>query len=151
MYDVADYYLAQPMIDFSKLISLSYWFDTRPTDLSPSFELLFVVILIASYALFAVTKIIINQQRQKKLFLYVRFYNRVANLWLTLAVTFTFIFFFRYEGIPLLGARFWFLFWIIGGGAWGIHLYRYYRSELPKLMRERQDYREFAKYLPKKK
>ena len=81
------------MVDFSKLVSLGYWTDTRPGDLSQSFEWFFIVVLIACYAIFAITKLAVRQQREKKNFIMVRLYNRVASLWLSLAVIFTFIFF----------------------------------------------------------
>lgn len=139
------------MIDVSKLVSPSFWLATRPGELSTSFEWVFFVVLVLCYAGFALTKIFQGQYRQRKQFIMVRFLERVASYALTAAVLFTFIFFFRYEGIPLLGARFWFLGWAIMVVAWGAQLVLSYRTEIPRLLQERENYKQFAQYLPKKK
>lgn len=139
------------MIDFSKLISASFWFSGRVTDLSKGFEYLFLAVLAICYAGFAAVKFFQQRQRAAKNFILVRYLERVASYTLTMAVSFTFLFFFRYERIPVLGARYWLLIWGIALVWWGIRLALYYRREIPKQMKERSDYHEFAQYLPKKK
>ena len=138
-------------IDFSQLIQPSFWLDAYPGTLSPRFELIFLIILLVNYGLFFLIKHRSNAYNKRKSFILGKFFGRVANLFLTLAVTFTFIFFFRYEGIPILGGRFWMLIWFVCGVTWGVYLIHRYRSDIPQMIAEANARRRFENYLPKRK
>lgn len=138
-------------IDLSQLLRLDFWLDAYPGTLSPRFELIFLIILIVNYGLFFLIKQRSNSYNKKKSFILGKFFGRVANLFLTLAVTFTFIFFFRYEGIPILGGRFWMLFWVLGGLGWGIYLIHRFRTDIPEMIAEANARRRFENYLPKRR
>jgi hypothetical protein len=74
---------------------------------------------------------------------------KTANFFLTMAVSFTFIFFFRYEAIPFLGGRFWILIWALGGLAWLIYLVRYYFVHVRKAISDLAQKQKINKYLVK--
>jgi len=64
-----------------------------------------------------------------------------------MAVSFSFIFFFRYESIPILGGRFWIFIWILMGLVWVILLIRHYFMIMPKQMEELAAKKKRSKYL----
>jgi hypothetical protein len=137
-------------IDWGKIFSVPFWLEVNPGDLSDLFEKMFLAVLIICYVFYAVSKIGERKLINKRNFILAKFCSKVANYLLTVAVSFTFIFFFRYEAIPYLGGRFWILLWAIMAVAWGIYLIRYYVVDYAKQKKEMENKQKLRKYLVKK-
>jgi tellurite resistance protein TehA-like permease len=138
-------------IDFVKLLSIGYWFESAPGELSPGFERFFLIILFLCYLLYGIARYKNYQKVQQKDFVQANFWQKFGLCFLTLGITQTFLFFFRYEAIPVLGGRFWFIFWFVGGLIWVIYLTYYYFKVVPRKSVEIQNLKKFKQYLPRKK
>lgn len=126
-------------MNLNQLLSVSYWMQSRPGDLSTPFEVLFLVVLIVMYGLYLAARYMQKKEDEVKNRIYAQYWEKFMTFSSTMAITFTFIFFFRYEAVPFLGGRYWTLMWVIITLIWaGILTYRYVRV-LPKLARERQE------------
>lgn len=138
-------------IDWGKIFSAPFWLNVNPGELSDQFEKFFLVVLIINYGLYFVSKFWQKKLIASREFIKVKFCQKTANFFLTMAVSFTFIFFFRYEAIPFLGGRFWTLLWLIGGLIWLIYLARYYLVHVINQLKELDKKQKFNKYLVKVK
>jgi len=134
-------------IDFGKIFSGPFWLNVNPGELSDQFEKFFFAVLIVNYGLYFVSKLWQKKLIASREFIKAKFCQKTANFFLTMAVSFTFIFFFRYEAIPFLGGRFWVLLWLIGGLAWFIYLARYYLVYVTSQLKELDKKQKFNKYL----
>ncbi|MCC6639329.1 hypothetical protein IT409_02090 [Candidatus Falkowbacteria bacterium] len=124
-------------MDFSKIISASYWMQSRPGELSTPYEVLFLVVLVLMYGIYIASRFISKKEDAMKNRIYAQYWQKFGTFAFTMAVIFTFVFFFRYEAVPYLGGRYWTLLWIIGFVVWlGTLLYEYYKV-LPKKVAER--------------
>lgn len=138
-------------IDWGKIFSVPFWLQVNPGELSSLFEKFFFGVLIVNYGLYFVSKFLQKKLIAHREFIKARFCQKTANFFLTMAVSFTFIFFFRYEAIPFLGGRFWVLLWVIGALVWIIYLVRYYLVYVTSALKELDKKQEFNKYLVKVK
>lgn len=138
-------------IDWGRFVQPSFWLEIRPGSLSNKFEVVFGVILALSYILYFVSLYMQKHEFVDRHNLYVLFWKRFANFALTMAVIFTFIFFFRYEGIPYLGGRIWLPLWFLGGAIWLSWLLRYYYVVLPGLLAAQAEKQAKLRYFNKKK
>jgi len=137
-------------IDWGKIFSAPFWLDVAPGDLSDFFEKMFLAALIICYVFYGASKLGEKRLIAKRSFIVAKFLNKIGNFLLTMAVSFTFIFFFRYEAIPFLGGRFWVLIWIIIGIIWLGYLIWYFQKVLPKQKQALEQKNKLKKYLPKK-
>jgi hypothetical protein len=137
-------------IDWGKIFSAPFWLEVNPGDLSDAFEKMFLVVLIICYGFYAASKIGERQLIKRRDFIDAKFLSKIANFLLTMAVSFTFIFFFRYEAIPYLGGRFWILIWALGGIIWLGFLIRYFVAQIPAQKKGLEEKRKLKKYLVKK-
>ncbi len=138
-------------VDWGKIFSIPFWLEVSPGELSPLFEKYFLGVFFVSYIAYFLSKFLQKQLTKKHNFIKAYFCQKVATFCLTMAVSFTFIFFFRYEAIPVLGGRFWVLIWLIMGAVWLIYLVRYYFINIPKQLREQEEKKRYQKYLVKNK
>jgi hypothetical protein len=136
-------------IDWGKIFSIPFWLEVNPGELSERFEKIFLVVLVISYFFYGLSRLLERNLKLKHEFIRARFWKKASNFFLTVAVSFTFIFFFRYEAIPILGGRFWILIWIIMDLAWFIYLVRYYFVNLAKQLQDLEKKQRFGKYLKK--
>lgn len=137
-------------IDWGKIFSIPFWLEVNPGELSEGFERFFLVVLIICYALYGASKLGQKQLIAKRSFIIAKFIQKVGTYFLTMAVCFTFIFFFRYEAIPVLGGRFWIFIWLVMGLVWLIYLAKYYLKELPSQLKELENRNRLRKYFVKK-
>ena len=137
-------------IDWGKILSVPFWLEVNPGDLSDLFEKMFLAVLVVCYVFYAASKISEKKLISRRNFIMAKFCSKVANYLLTMAVAFTFIFFFRYEAIPYLGGRFWILIWVITALVWLIYLIRYYLVETARQRKELESKQRLRKYLVKK-
>lgn len=124
-------------IDWGKLIDPQFWLTSNPGDLSHSFEIIFVVILVLFYGGYFVARSLQAKSANKKDGTMVEFWRRVGKMFMTMAVSFTFIFFFREEGVPYLGGRYIFLIWGLVAVVWIGVLKYFYFLKIPKIIEER--------------
>ncbi|MDD5341660.1 MAG: hypothetical protein PHC97_04495 [Patescibacteria group bacterium] len=113
-------------IDWSKIFSAHFWLDVNPGELSDRFQQFFIAVLIVGYGIYLANRFWHKKLIAKREFIKANYFSKLGNFFLTMAVSFTFIFFFRYEAIPFLGGRFWVLIWILVGLGWLVYLVRYY-------------------------
>lgn len=128
----------------SNLLSIKFWFNLRPGLLTPVFAKTLTGLIIF-FLVSGIVFYLIN--RSKK-------YNLYSPIWTSLsAFGFTnfaiglVVWFFNYELIPLLSARFWFLLWGAGILAWAIMIY----LMLPKIRAKKEqakEKQEYKKYIP---
>lgn len=134
-------------IDWGKIFSIPFWLNVNPGELSPRFEKIFLVILAINYLIFGLSKLMQGRLNTKREFIKVKFWQKVGSFCLTMAVSFTFIFFFRYEAIPVLGGRFWVFIWIVTGAVWLAYLVRYYFINLKNQLKDLDEKKRLNKYL----
>ena len=134
-------------IDWGKIFSMPFWLEVNPGELSDLFEKFFFGVLFINYGLYFVCWLYQKKLIASREFIKAKFCQKTANFFLTMAVSFTFIFFFRYEAIPFLGGRFWVFLWIIGGLAWVIYLIRYYFVGVKSQLKELEQKQKIKKYM----
>ena len=129
------------------LLTLSYWFS-RTAPKFDGFELQLIMGLVIGLIVVGVTFKIIMILSQggpwKKL------WRRLGNLFMTTGVLVGLSLFFTQTLTPLLGARWWFLLWLVIALLWFCVIVRYGVWKLPKALKADEEHKEFAKYLPKK-
>ena len=74
--------------------------------------------------------------------------SRISTLLVTMGLLGVIIFFFSFEEIQLLGARFWYPVWIITTLVWTFFLIRYIKRVVPAKRAHEEQLREQGKYLP---
>ena len=134
-------------IDWGKIFSVPFWLNVNPGELSVRFERIFLVVLFVCYVLYLASKLADRSFVSKRNFILAKFVEKTASFFLFMAVCFTFIFFFRYEAIPLLGGRFWILIWAITGLVWAIYLLKYYLRVIPEQREKLEAKQQKDKYL----
>ncbi|MCX6740640.1 MAG: hypothetical protein NTZ49_05440 [Candidatus Parcubacteria bacterium] len=136
-------------IDWGKIVSVPFWLDVNPGELSDYFEKLFFVVLVVCYGAFGLLYLAEKRLLAQRNFIMVKFLRKLGSFFITMAVSFTFIFFFRYEAIPVLGGRFWVLVWLISGIIWLGFIVRYYFVEVPVQQKSLEQKQRLKKYLVK--
>jgi len=134
-------------VDWEKIFSVPFWLDVNPGELSNAFEHFFIFVLVVNYGLFLLSKLIQKQLTNRRNLIKAKFWQKFANFCLTMAVSFSFIFFFRYEAIPYLGGRYWILIWLIVGLIWTGYLVKYYFIEMPNQLKDLANKQQKDKYL----
>lgn len=133
----------------NNLLSLSFWFDLQPPVLSPTFERGFFILFAGMIIIGSIARIV---ARKKDVDRFVaRGYKRIAQMIVVMGFVGLIWYFFSYELVYFLGARFWFLVWAIGLCYWVFRLYQYFKHELPALQETVKNREEGNKYLPRKK
>jgi len=125
------------------LLSLKFWFDLRPDPMLSGSQKIFigvVFILVISFLLFWFLK-------SKKKGLFAPFFNRLYLFSVVNAFMGLIIWFFNYELIPFLSARFWFLLWGISMIVWLVFIFKDLRK-IPARKKQLEEEKEFKKYIP---
>lgn len=137
------------MIDLRPLIQPSFWFDLDPNALSPVFErglFLFFGVMVVFGALARIVA------RNKKADRYLtKAYYMISQCAFGMGLLGLLFFFFSFEQVYLLGARFWFLLWFIGLLVWIYFIWRYTTKTIPELRARDQEKNRNDQYLPRKK
>lgn len=137
------------MIDFTTVLQPKYWFDLTPSPMSGISE----KVLLAFFGIIFIAGLVLRaMERRKKIERFLaRAVHRAARVGLTMGALGILFLFFSFEQARLFGARFWYLFWLIGFLVWlGFILHEYFRvapreKKIEELRRQRE------KYLPRKK
>ncbi|MEK7497269.1 MAG: hypothetical protein AAB657_05240 [Patescibacteria group bacterium] len=129
-----------------RFFELSYWFRvyTEPLADKAFFVTLALIILglvVALLAKFKIEKISDGSVR--------RIWRRLARFCLTISILTGVTLFFNQTATPILGARWWYLLWLISGLVWlGLIIYDWF-VKVPKERNSREFYESYAKYLPR--
>lgn len=129
------------------IISLGFWFSLNPGPITYKFQLVLTWLFGGFLILAVVFRILIFSQRKNGLI--IKFWRKLFRLCLIMSLIGFILLFFFYEGVPILGARFWFLVWILGVIVWLILALIFLIFKIPKIRKENEGKKQFEKYLPK--
>lgn len=135
--------------DLRPLLHPSYWLTLEPPAVysgsGRAYVLLFVGMLVASVVIrrFHVSRA--KDRPQAEVF------RRVASMLAWMGVVGGVLFFFSYEQIRMMGARFWYLVWLLGVAAWTAAIVRYAKRDVPNARMRDEERRARDKYLPNRK
>jgi len=121
--------------------------EVSPGELSSLFEKYFLVVTIIAWLTYLVSKFFEKRLSSRRDYIKARFLQKIATFCATMAATFSFIFFFRYEAIPVLGGRFWVMIWGVVGIIWLGYLIKYYVVNITQQKMELEEKQRKDKYL----
>lgn len=129
-------------MDFTRLLTSTYWFDTNPGIQTTTFKgLLILSLIIAAFGgLMFINKLLYPKVRAK-----------LGYLLVTSGLLSILLLFFRFEGVYLLSARFLYLLLIIIMLIWAVVVLVYLIKDYPTEIKNIEEYQKFSTYLPKKK
>ncbi len=127
----------------NNLISLSYWFNTRPGNNGAMTFKIFAGLLI----LFLLTFVFFRIMKKRKNGPYFKIFSRLSSFSFTNFFIGLFLSFFSYELIPVLSARFWYLLWALGMLIWLMFIAKEIKK-IPEKKRKIAEEKEFRKYIP---
>lgn len=137
------------MIDFSRLISPSFWLNKNPFAISQEF--LYAWLLGSSIILVAGIAVRVWASRNSDLATqWVSWYYRISRLLITFGFISYILAWLRFEQIPLLAARGWMLILIVVSLWWSYSIYRQ-RGAIKEAVEKRQIIQKLEKFLPKRK
>ena len=77
--------------------------------------------------------------------------ERLGMMLLTMGLLGVLFYFFSFERIPLFGARFWYVLWVIGLITWIVFIVRFARVTIPQQRERAQRHAQEQKYIPGRK
>lgn len=86
--------------------------------------------------------------KKEKDHLRIKGYNRFFSLGLTMGLIGLAYMFFAWQGVTLLGSRFWLMIWLAVAVVWKVFILKYLYVEAPKKRLEIEKRNKFNKYLP---
>ncbi len=131
------------------LFQPSFWFDLTPAPLLASSET-FLFGFFGFMILFGVIIRLVASRRSDEP-LVIKGFQQVGYVLLVMGIVGLFLFFFSYERIQFMSARFWYLLWAAGTIAWLVHIVRYFTHIVPSKLEAKKIKIEQSKYFPKKK
>ncbi len=136
-------------LDIRPLLQPSYWLSMNPPTVWEGAGRFLIVVFIGMI----IASVVI---RRKKLphatdRHEANLYRRICEMLSTMGFIAVILFFFSFEQIRLLGARFLYLIWIAGLVTWIVTIMKYNKAVIPGLRSKEKDRREKEKYLPKRR
>jgi len=128
----------------NNLLSFNYWLNIRPDVLTPLAQNILVFFMLILATLSIISFIVITK---KKTGLYTKIWKRISSFSVTNLIIGALLWFFTYETIPLLSARFWFLLWAASMITWLVFIV-INLTEIPIKKEQLQKEKEFKKYIP---
>ncbi|MDP2656564.1 MAG: hypothetical protein Q8P11_03320 [bacterium] len=132
------------------LYDFHYWFSSHPGPLSVRGILILSFILFTVIVIDIVSRIIGKKKRKVWDSLTKNVVGRLHNCFVTMIVFGIIVVFFEYEGVPVLGARYFALIWTIVLLVWLIAIGHETYVKNKALRKEAQKKGEFTKYLKNK-
>lgn len=127
----------------NNLLTLSFWFNLRPPAMLDIFNYSFIAVLF----LFLFLSILsFYYKKRKKIYksFWLKFYDfSASNLIIGL-----FLWFFSWQEVPFLSARFWLIIWAILIILWFIFIYKHLKK-IPIKLQKIEEEQKFNKYIPK--
>ncbi|MEI7497988.1 MAG: hypothetical protein WCK11_01740 [Candidatus Falkowbacteria bacterium] len=125
-------------------ITLNFWFNSRPGELLGVSR---VAVIISILTLVGVAIYSWWRNRQEPKNYYARIFSRLIICATTNAVIGLVLFFFSWQMIVVLSARFWYIIWLAGVALWVWLIYKD-AKKIPTLRRAAEEKKEFKKYIP---
>ncbi len=131
------------------LYDFHYWFSSRPFPLSNRGVYILLFIFVGMIVADIVLRIIARKKRKTRDVLTKRIVSRVCICLETMSIFGLILLFFAFEGIPLLGARYFLLVWGIGLLVWVLSIAHesYVRNPAKRAAAIKKG--EFSKYFKK--
>ncbi|KKW33970.1 MAG: hypothetical protein UY81_C0082G0003 [Candidatus Giovannonibacteria bacterium GW2011_GWA2_53_7] len=124
--------------------NLSHLFSLRPQAMQLRAVLMLAVIFGLALAVGLVAMVLKKKQRG----LTVAGFNQLSSAGLTMGISGLLYLFFAWQGVALLGSRFWILVWVIITVIWSALIIRYFTVTIPKRIKENLKKQRFEKYIP---
>ncbi|MEK7105455.1 MAG: hypothetical protein AAB865_02120 [Patescibacteria group bacterium] len=137
------------MIDLRPLFRPAFWFNANPAPLSTAGERTLFIVFAVFLVLGAIIRMVATHRSEDRHVTEV--FSRIGRLGVTMGLLGLLAFFFMFENVPLLGARFWLLVWGVGLIVWIVTIVRYIVKVVPAERAEELARQEREKYLPKAK
>lgn len=127
----------------------SYWFTLHPAEVGGLSGNIIFGIFVLLFVLGIIARIVASNKTKDR---YVQnFGMRTGSMLITMGIIGIVLYFFSYERVYLLGARFWYVLWLIGLIVWAVFLFRFASKTVPE-MRKRDSVRaQYRKYFPRRK
>ncbi|MFA5109659.1 MAG: hypothetical protein WC458_03910 [Patescibacteria group bacterium] len=123
-------------------LTLNYWFNLRPETLLPLAQKIFIGAIILAVVLAIIVAILKNRGG-----IYRGLLKRFYAFFVSNAVIGAIFFFFNYESIPFLSARFWLGLWAITMIVWLVSVLKGLQK-IPGQKKQQEQEKELKKYLP---
>ena len=134
------------MTDYLKyFFNLNHLFSLRPQAMTPRAVIILAVIFGLLIILALIDWFLIKKTKDA---LKIKGYRRLMHLKITMAILGFVYLFFAWQGVALLGSRFWLLIWLIVNLVWLFYIGQYLFKTVPKLRRDIDKKRKFEQYLP---
>jgi amino acid transporter len=127
----------------TNLLSLSYWFDMRPSGLHLSGILFFLLLILTFISII----FLFNIAKKRENNVYFKIWNGLNSFAITNLVVALFLLFFEYEEVYIFSARFWLLLWGVSTLFWLIFILRDYKK-IPEIKKAYAKKEEFKRYIP---
>jgi hypothetical protein len=132
------------------LLDPSYWLTIQPpvdvlSGVGRFVFGLFVILFILGIAIRVVSK-----HREHDAYVEEAF-GRAGTMLIVMGLIGAVLYFFSFEQVPLLGARFWYLIWGLGFVFWAGWIVRYVKVVIPEMKAAAKEQHKQDKYLPNKK
>ncbi|MFA6533580.1 MAG: hypothetical protein WCT37_00230 [Patescibacteria group bacterium] len=137
------------MFDWSKLLSLGFWFTVQPGPFLAA-AAQFLLVLFGLCLVAAVVFFLISRAKKHDRVIW-RLFKKLQSYFTTLGLIGFLILFFFYQQIPYLSSRFWLIVWLLIVLVWAGFIGKFGFIEVPRLRVERAEKEKIEKYLPKKK
>jgi ABC-type Co2+ transport system permease subunit len=128
---------------------LSYWLTTKPPVVGGTIG----YVLFGVFLLFVLAGVFVRVRRMKELKdkYEKRLLSQISIMLIVLGLLGLLLYFFSFEGITLLGARFWYPVWLLAVAGWVAWIVYYARVTIPEFRKRAGARKQIDKYLPRKK
>ncbi len=134
-------------MNLAQLFDLNYWITTYPGPMSTSFLIGFLVFFLLHLAV-AVGLSVYERKNKARLQKPIRrLFGKIRSAIYTMAFLGLLWLYFAYETLPVLSARFWFLFWLLGAAIWKYHILAHYFTKTKQELEEIRLREQRNKYL----
>lgn len=136
------------MIDIRPLFKPSFWFDFTPEPLTPFME----TGLFATFGIMALLGAVIRivAKSEKYSVELSSIFRKIGSMLTVMGINGFVLYFFTFEGVYILGARFWFLIWFVGVVAWLVAIWYDATVVKPNKGLDAAARRERNKYQPRR-
>ncbi len=128
------------------LLSLNFWFSSRPPRITETFEyiLIFFLIFLLILAVFSFIK---KRSGGKSKNFYIGFWRKFFYFCSTNLFIGTLLFLFNLERVYFLSARFWYVLWLVLILVWLFFIFRFVKK-IPEKIKKAEKEEKYKKYIP---
>ncbi len=138
------------MFDARPLTHLSFWFAREPGPLTVSSSQILFAVFAVLFTLGVIIRVVATKRRHEDRYV-ASLFRRIGGMLVTMGILGLVWFFYAYEEIPFLGARFWVLAWGVIGLIWIARIVRFAKRDVPAHRAFDATRAAREKYLPKSK